>query len=122
MRTSSGIVPLVDVSHDPRLTSAELARIADALRHCIPLAVDCEEEPIVGPIGIGDLEIRFRRRASEDVGDLVALVEVRTKRFKSRLVNAQERADLIRDRLAELGFGSIGVWLMLIDGAWAQTE
>lgn len=114
-------MPLVDVCFDPRLRATELVRIAEVLRTAVPQAVECPEEPITGPLGVGDLEIRFRPRGSQDVGDLVAVVEIKTKRFASRLANAQERADQVRDALARLGFGPIGVWLMLIDGAWSQT-
>ena len=115
-------VPLVDVSYDPRLTSADLARIADVLRAVVPLAVECPEEPIVGPLAVGDLEIRFRPRGVDDVGDLVAVIEVRTRRLASRLANAQRRADLIRDQLADLSIGPFGVWLTLIEGGWSQTD
>ena len=115
-------MPLVDVSFDPRLTSADLARIADVLREVVPLAVECPEEPIVGPLAAGDLEIRFRARGADDVGDLVAVIEVRTKRFASRLANVQDRADLVRAGLADLSIGPVGVWLMLIDGGWSQAD
>lgn len=114
-------VPLVDVFFDPRLKDDDLARIADVLRDVVPRAVECPEEPVVGPLAVGDLEIRFRPRRSHDVGDLTAVVEVKTKRFASRLVNAQERSDLIRDALAGLEMGPTGVWLMLIDGGWSQS-
>ena len=57
-------MPLVDIAFDTRLTSADLARIADVLRDVVPLAVECPEEPIVGPLAAGDLEIRFGRVAS----------------------------------------------------------
>jgi hypothetical protein len=34
----------------------------------------------------------------------------------------QRRADLIRDRLSTLALGQIGVWLILSEGAWSQSE
>lgn len=117
-----GTMPLVDVVFDTRLNSADLARIADALVDVVPLAVECLEEPIIGPLAAGDLEIRFRPRGVDDVGELVAVVEVRTKRFSSRLANVQDRADMIRDRLAGLSIGPVGVWLMLIEGGWSQAD
>jgi hypothetical protein len=114
-------MPLVDVAFDTRLTPADLARIADLLRKVVPLAVECPEEPIVGPRTAGDLEIRFRPRGVDDVGDLVAVIEVRTKRFASRAANVQDRSDMIRDCLAELSIGPVGVWLMLVEGGWSQA-
>ena len=32
------------------------------------------------------------------------------------------RADLIRERLSRLPLGQIGVWLILSEGAWSQSE
>jgi hypothetical protein len=83
-------------------------------------AVQCSEEPWVGPPGPGDIELRFRPRGEHDVGDLRVVVEVRTRRLESRAVDAQRRADHIRDGLATLDLGPIGVWLILLDGAWSQ--
>jgi hypothetical protein len=117
-----GTMPLVDVVFDTRLKSANLARIADALAEVVPLAVECPEDPIIGPLRPGDLEIRFRSRGVNDVGELVATVEVRTKRSSSRLANVQDRADMIRDRLESLAIGPVGVWLMLVEGGWSQTD
>ena len=115
-------MPLVDVAFDTQLTSADLARIADVLREVVPLAVECPEDPIVGPLAAGDLEIRFRPRGADDVGELVAVIEVRTKRYASRLANVQDRADMVRDCLADLSIGPVGVWLMLIEGGWSQAD
>jgi hypothetical protein len=115
-------MPLVDVTFDTRLTSADLARIADMLREIVPLAVECPEEPIVGPLAAEDLEIRFRPRGVHDVGELVAVIEVRTTRYASLLANVRDRADMIRDRLADLSIGPVGVWLMLIEGGWSQAD
>ena len=95
--------------------------MADALTDAVAVAVDCPEEPLIGPPAPGDIEIRFRPKGPTDVGDLAVVVEVRTKRFESRRADKQRRADLIRDRLAELDVGTVGVWLTLVDGAWSQT-
>jgi hypothetical protein len=47
-------------------------------------AVDCPEEPWIGPPGLGDIEIRFREKSPLDVGDLDVVIEVRTKLFNRR--------------------------------------
>ena len=48
------------------------------------------------------------------MGELICVVEVETKLFQSRVVNKQDRCDMIRDRLSEkTSFGAIGVWLIL---------
>jgi hypothetical protein len=56
------------------------------------------------------------------VGDLDVLIEVRTKLFERRVRDRQRRADLIRDRLSSLPVGQLGVWLILSEGAWSQSE
>lgn len=116
----SASVPLIDVTYDERIDDQQLRRLADVLADVVPVAVECPEEPLVGPPGPGDLEIRFHRKCVHDVGDLSVTVEVRTKRFESRTHDAQHRADMIQRRLATLGLGPVGVWLVLLDGAWSQ--
>ena len=50
------------------------------------------------------------------------MIEIRTKLFEHRVQDKQQRADLIRDRLSSLPLGQIGVWLILSDGAWSQSD
>lgn len=114
-------MPLVDVGHDDTLNEVHLRRLAEVLPEVIAGAVECPEEPRTGPAGPGDIEIRFRRKGELDVGDLNVVVEVRTKLFGSRVHDQQRRADLIRDGLSGLELGSIGVWLILAEGAWSQS-
>lgn len=104
-----------DVSDD------ELRRLAQLLPDLIAEAVDCTEEPWTGPADVGDIEIRFRPRGDIDVGGLRFVIEVRTKLLASRLDDKQRRADLVRDGLSSLDLGSVGVWLVLHEGAWSQT-
>jgi hypothetical protein len=113
-------MPLVDVTYDHSLTDAELRTLVTELPDLVAAAVDCPEEPWTGPPEVGDLEIRFRPRGEHDVGELRLVVEVRTKLFESRVVDRQRRADIIRGRLTDLGLGPVGVWLILLDGAWSQ--
>jgi hypothetical protein len=113
-------VPLVDVIHDDTLNGQLLRRLGEVLPDMVAEAVDCPEEPWIAPPDEGDLEVRFRRKGEFDVGALNLVVEVRTRLLDSRIADKQRRADLIRDRLSTLGLGSIGVWLILAEGAWAQ--
>jgi hypothetical protein len=113
-------VPLVDVTHDRMIDENDLRRLAECLPDVVAEAVDCLEEPWTGPAQAGDMEIRFHRRSEFDVGELGVVVEVRTKFFRSRLDDKQRRANLIRDRLAHLGYLRVGVWLILVEGAWSQ--
>jgi hypothetical protein len=117
----NALVPLVDVTYDDSVSEAELRRLAELLPDVVAEAVDCPEEPWVGPAGVGDIEIRFRRKSEHDVGQLRVVIEVRTRRLEGRIADQQRRAELIRDRLAPGVAGPIGVWLMLIDGAWSQS-
>jgi len=117
MRSSA----LVDVTYDDTLDEQLLRRLGDVLPDFIAEAVDCPEEPWIGPPALGDIEIRFRRKGAFDLGDLNVVVEVRTKLFESRVADKQRRADLLTDRLASLQLGKIGVWLVLVDGAWSQS-
>lgn len=114
-------MPLVDVTYDASVTDADLRLLAERLPDLVAEAVECPEEPWTGPPAPGDIEIRFRARNAHDVGDLRVVVEVRTKVFPSRLLDSNRRAEVIRDRLAELGLGPLGVWLILHEGSWSQT-
>jgi len=115
-------MPLVDVAYDDTIGEPLLRRLGQLLPDVVAEAVDCAEDPWVGPAEDGDLEVRFRGKGAFDVGGLNVVVEVRTKLFESRLVDKQLRADRILDRLSTLGLGKIGVWLILADGAWSQAE
>ena len=53
--------------------------------------------------------------------DLNVVIEVRTKLLHSRVRDKQRRADLIREGVSGLRLGSIGVWLILAEGAWSQS-
>lgn len=113
-------MPLIDVTHDDTLDEERLRRLRELLPDVVAEAVDCPEEPWIGPPDEGDIEIRFRRKSDLDVGDLNVVVEVRTKLFDGWVEDKQQRADLIRDRLSSLRLGKIGVWLILSEGAWSQ--
>jgi hypothetical protein len=113
-------MPLIDVTYDKTVGDEVLHRLAETLPDAVAEAVECAEEPRVGPPGPGDIEIRFRPRSQLDVGELDVVIEVRTKLFESRVHDKQRRVDLIRDRLASLPLGQVGVWLILSEGAWSQ--
>ena len=114
-------MPLVDVVYSHDVSDHALRDFAELLPDLIAEAVDCPEEPWTGPAGPGDIEIRFRPRGDFDVGHLRFVIEVRTKRLASRMDDKQRRADLVRHGLAAAGFGAVGVWLILHDGAWSET-
>jgi hypothetical protein len=113
-------MPLVDVTYDRGLDNEVLRRLVETLPDAVAEAVDCPEEPWIGRPEPGDLEIRFREKSLHDVGDLDLVIEVRTTLFPSRLDDKQRRADLLRERLAGLNVGRLGVWLILTEGAWSQ--
>jgi len=83
-------------------------------------AVDCPEEPWIGPPEPGDLEIRFREKSPHDFGELQVVIEVRTRLFPSRLEDKQRRVDLLCERLSGANVERLGVWLILSEGAWSQ--
>jgi hypothetical protein len=114
-------MPLIDVTYDDTVDELLLRRLGQLLVDVVSEAVDCPEDPWIGPPEDGDIEIRFRGKSPFDVGGLNVVVEVRTKLFASRIVDKQRRADLIRDRLSSLGLGKVGVWLILAEGAWSQA-
>lgn len=115
-------MPLIDVTYDGTVGEEVLRRLGELLPDVVGGAVECPEEPSTGPVEPGDIEIRFRRKSPLDVGDLDVVIEVRTKLFEHRVQDRQRRADLIRDRLSSLPLGQIGVWLILSEGAWSQSE
>jgi hypothetical protein len=114
-------VPLIDVNYDPRISDEVLRRLGELLPGAVGEAIECPEEPVTGPEQPGDIEIRFRKKSPLDVGSLDVVIEVRTKLFEHRMLDKQQRADLIRERLSSLPLGQIGVWLILSEGAWSQS-
>jgi hypothetical protein len=114
-------MPLIEVTYAGTVSEEVLRRLAELLPDVVSEAVECPEEPWTGPAEPGDLEIRFHRKSALDVGDLDVVIEVRTKLFEHRVQDKQRRADLIRDRLAVLPLGQVGVWLILAEGAWSQS-
>jgi hypothetical protein len=115
-------MPLIDVTYDQKVGEEVLRRLGELLPAVVGEAVDCPDEPSTGPLEPGDIEIRFRKKSPLDVGDLDVVIEVRTKLLKHRVQDKQRRADLIRDRLSRLPLGQMGVWLILSEGAWSQSE
>ncbi len=115
-------MPLIDVTYDGSVPDDALRRLGEVLPTIVSEAVDCPEDPRIGPPGVGDIEIRFRAKSSLDVGELNCVIEVRTKLFASRERDKQGRVDLIHARLtSSVDIGTFGVWLILSEGAWAQT-
>ena len=116
-------MPLIDVTYDSSVSGDSLRRLGEVLPAIVSEAVDCPEEPWIGPPGVGDIEIRFCAKNALDVGELNCVIEVRTKLFPSRERDKHRRVELIRDRLSStIEIGSFGVWLILSEGAWAQTD
>jgi hypothetical protein len=116
-------LPLVEVTYDSTISTESLRRLGEVLPSIVAESVDCADEPWIGPPADGDIEIRFRPRAECDVGLLNCVIEVKTKLFASREKDKQRRVDLIRDQLcASVELGKLGVWLILLEGAWAQPE
>jgi hypothetical protein len=115
-------MPLVDVTYDSTVPDSALRELGELLPDLISEAVDCPEEPWVGALGVGDIEIRFRRRGTFDVGELNCVIEVRTKLLPGRERDKQRRADVLRDEISSrIELGAFGVWLILAEGAWSQT-
>jgi hypothetical protein len=114
-------MPLIDVIYGEAVSDDVLSRLAEVLPDVVGEAVECPEEPSTGPPQPGDIEIRLRRKSALDVGELDVAIEVRTKLFESRVLDKQRRADRIRDGLAALPLGQVGVWLILSEGAWSQS-
>ena len=116
-------MPLVEVTYDSTISTESLRRLGEVLPSIVAESVDCPDEPWIGPPADGDIEIRFRPRGKFDVGQLNCVIEVKTKLIPSREDDKQRRVDLIRDQLsASVELGKLGVWLILLEGAWAQTE
>ena len=116
-------MPLVEVTYDSTISTESLRRLGEVLPSIVAASVDCPDEPWIGPPADGDIEIRFRPRGEFDIGQLNCVIEVKTKLFASREDDKQRHVDLIRNQLsASLELGKLGVWLNLLEGAWAQTE
>ena len=114
-------MPIVDVTHGPQVSQAQLVRLSRELPHAVSLAVECPEEPYDEALRPGDVEIRFRSRGPYDVSGLDLVVEVRSKWFPSRAESRQERCDQLCDAVAEVaGTRSVGIYLSLPVAAWSQ--
>ena len=115
-------MPLIDVTYDASVSERSLRQLGETLPAIVSEAVDCPEDPWIGPPTVGDFEIRFHPKGPLDLGELNCVIEVRTKLFSTRERDKHRRADLIRDRLAAIvNPGVVGVWLILSEGAWAQS-
>jgi hypothetical protein len=114
-------VPLIDITYDQSVGEDLLRQLRELLPDVVAEAVECPEEPWTGPPEPGDIEIRFREKSPLDAGELSVVIEVRTKFYASRVEDKQRRVDLLRDRLADLNIGRLGVWLILTEGAWSQA-
>lgn len=114
-------MPLIEITFHASVDEQTLRQLGELLPDAVAEAVECPEEPWTGPARPGDIEIRFREKSPLDVGDLDVVVEVRTKLFPSRADDKQRRVDLLRDRLADLNVDRVGVWLILLEGAWSQS-
>lgn len=116
-------MPIVEVTHNPLIATAQLRTLAEALPHAVSLAVECPEEPYDGMLQPGDVEVRFRPRGPYDLGGLDIVVEVRSKWFASRAETRQERCDRLWGAVVEAsGTNEVGVYLSLPVAAWAQGE
>lgn len=116
-------MPIVEVTHDPRIEPATLRALAAALPHAVSLAVECPEEPYDGDLRPGDVDVRFRARGTYDSGGLDLVVEVRSKWFASRAEVRQQRCERLCDAVSEVaGTTRVGVYLTLPVAAWAQRE
>ena len=116
-------MPIVEVTHDRLIATAQLRALAEALPHAVSLAVECPEEPYDGMLQPGDVDVRFRQRGLYDSGGLDIVVEVRSKWFASRAETRQERCDRLCDAVVEAsGTKEVGVYLSLPVAAWAQVD
>ncbi len=115
-------MPLIDVTYDSSILVPALCQLRELLPDVVAEAVNCPEEPQTGPRKIGDIEIRFHPRHDLDVGDLNVVIEVRTTMYASRADDKQWRVELIRQRLSQVPLGQVGVYLILAEGAWTQSN
>jgi hypothetical protein len=116
-------LPLIDVRYDSSVPEDLLRRLGEILPAIVSEAVDCPEDPWIGPPAVGDIEIRFHAKNAFDIGELNCVIEVRTKLFASRERDKHRRVELIQERLAStIELGKVGVWLILSEGAWTQTD
>lgn len=116
-------MPVVEVTYKPSsVTGSELRQLSDLLPDVVSEAVACPEEPPMGPLAAGDMNIFFRPTGPLDFTDLDCIVEVRTKLFASRVADKNKRVSLITERIAGCLSGrAVGVWLVLLEGAWDQA-
>jgi hypothetical protein len=113
-------MPIVVISHKARAPAAPLERLRSELPVLVSHALDCPEEPYDGKLQRGDVVLRSLAALPPDE-PLDYLIEIRTRWTESRSENLQERSDELRAAIATLGVTDFGVWIELVDGAWAQA-
>ena len=113
-------MPLIDITYDQSVGEEVLRQLGERLPDVVAEAIECPEEPWIGPPEPGDIEIRFHEKSSLDIGEMNVVIEVRTKLVASRVEDKQRSVDLLRDRLSGLNLGQLGVWLIFAEGAWSQ--
>ena len=79
------LVPLVDVTYEEGIDEEQLRRLPRPPVRGRADGCECPEEPATGPPALGDLEIRFHCKGTFDCGELRVVVEIRAKRFESRV-------------------------------------
>ncbi|MFM9443705.1 hypothetical protein [Streptomyces acidiscabies] len=116
-------MPLVEITHAPRVPPDTLRALGSVLPHLVSVAVECPEEPYDGELRPGDVELRFRSLGLYDRGGLDVVIEVRSKWFESRAENRQERVDALHSQIAAAtGLEDFGVYLSLPVAAWSQGD
>jgi hypothetical protein len=113
-------VPVVKVYSHPSVTAEQRASIAAALSRAVPRALACAEEPYDGTLKPGDLNLLMSSDLT-DLGSLSVVIEVQTRSYRSRAVDRDDRAAVIRRGVEDVYAGSVGVWLVLVTGGWSQS-
>ena len=63
-------MPLIDVTYDGSVPESSLRQLGEILSGIVSEAVDCPEDPWIGPPAVGDVEVRFRSTGPLDIGEL----------------------------------------------------
>jgi hypothetical protein len=113
-------MPIVVISHKAEASAESLERLRAELPVLVSRALDCPEEPYDGNLEPGDIVLRSLAALPREER-LDYLIEIRTRWTESRSENLQERSDELREAVAAFGFTGFGVWIELVDGAWAQA-
>jgi hypothetical protein len=106
-------LPIVNVSAKTSFRAKK--RILRAVcQEIVPAALNSHESPL----SPGCIQFKYSNIGKDDINTDV-LIEIRAYKSNDRLINREERAELIRKVLSDI-FGNYSIWIDLVDAGYSS--